>query len=73
MEISSSFGNALHRARVIKGMTQQQVAEKVDISVQWYQRVEKGKGNACFSTCARLAKMLGVDLNQFLEEDSIVE
>ena len=43
LSIKFRFSSAVYRARRKKGLTQEQVAEVVDISVRWYQKIEKGE------------------------------
>ena len=71
MRISAEFGRALYRARTFNGLTQEEVASKVNISVKWYQRLEKGDVAASFPICVRLGKVLAVDLNQFAEKEEL--
>ena len=66
MGISSDFGRAVYHARKALGLTQAEVAERVGVSTRWYQRLEKGDVDAGFSICVRVARELGIDLNQFV-------
>ena len=69
MGISDDFANAIYYARMEQDKTQQQVADEAEISVQWYQRLEKGGVSAAFPTCVKVAKVLNVDLNQFTKKE----
>jgi len=42
MYVCKRFADELYHARTARGLTQAQVAESVNISVRWYQHVEKG-------------------------------
>ena len=65
MYISAYFGSVAWQARRDKGWTQEEVAERVGISTRWYQQIECGVVNATFAVCVRIARVLGLDLNQF--------
>ena len=39
----SIIGERLKKARITKGFTQEQLAEKIDVSVAFLSRVERGK------------------------------
>ena len=64
MYISAYFGSEAWRARRDKGWTQEEVAERAGISTRWYQQIECGVVNATFAVCVRIARVLGLDLNQ---------
>lgn len=50
----------LRRARLDKKMTQQQVAEKLGISLRYYQRIESGENGGSFEAWDALEDLLGV-------------
>lgn len=66
MKISLELGRAVYLARKALGLTQAQVAERAGISIRWYQRVEKGDVDVGFSICARIARVLKIDLNRLV-------
>ena len=68
MHILADFARAVSEAREAKHWSQEKVAELADISTRWYQQIEKGDVSAGFEICVRVARVLGLDLNQFLDE-----
>lgn len=64
MYTSAYFADMILNARKERKLTQTQVAHSAGISLRWYQRVEKGDANASFEVCARIAKVLNIDLNE---------
>ena len=42
MSIMDRFSSVIYQARTEKGITQEQAAEYVNITVRWYQYIEKG-------------------------------
>ena len=50
----------LKKARKDAGMTQQQMAEKLDISLRQYQRIESGKSNGSFEIWDALEDILKI-------------
>ncbi len=60
------FASLIYRTRMAAGLSQEKVAELAGISTGWYQRIEKGKGNASLSICIRIAAVLEIDLNELM-------
>jgi len=58
-----SAGEMFKHARLLKGLTQLEVAEKARIHKNTYAKIERGEQDASFSTVKKLAKVLGLDLN----------
>ena len=56
------FSSAVYHARVDKGLTQEQAAEALGISVRWYQCIEKGAGRPSFDLLLRILLLLEVDI-----------
>lgn len=54
------FGRKLTLLRRARKLTQEQAAELVDISVQYYQALEQGEKIAAYSTLARIKKKLKI-------------
>jgi UDP-N-acetylglucosamine 1-carboxyvinyltransferase len=50
----------LRVARKEKGITQEVLAERLDVSVQNLRRIESGRQNVTLRTVARIAKAIGV-------------
>jgi transcriptional regulator with XRE-family HTH domain len=61
--ILKSFGDKLRKARVVKGKTQEQLAEDAGISQVQVARIENGKINTSLCTIQRLLDALGVKAN----------
>ena len=63
------LGGSIRRARVEKGLTQQQLAELADLNIRNVQRIEAGQVDVLLSTTARLKKVLGVEWNELLPKE----
>lgn len=55
-------------ARVEKGLSQQELAELVDVTRQTIGLIEKGKYNPTLNLCIRIAKVLDKTLNDLFWE-----
>jgi transcriptional regulator with XRE-family HTH domain len=58
-----AMASRLRALRNAAGMTQQQVADAVDVTIRGYQLWEYGKRSFDFETGVKLAEAFGVDLN----------
>ena len=58
--LKTSFGRRIRALRKRKGMTQEQLAEAADISVDFLSLMERGVNAPSFATLERLADALGV-------------
>ena len=58
----------LHELRIVKGLTQAQVAAKIGTSTQQWQKYEKGKNNVSAKRLPKVAEALGVKIMDFYEE-----
>lgn len=60
----------IKKYRKIKGITQAELAEKVDLSHEFIRRIESKKGQKSFSvdTIYRIATALDVDISKLFEE-----
>lgn len=56
----------LRKARIAKQMTQEEVAEKADISTNHYARVERGETSPNLDTFERIIKSIGVKSKDIL-------
>lgn len=63
----------IKKYRKIKGITQAELAEKVDLSHEFIRRIESKKGQKTFSvdTIYRIAKALDIDVNKLFEENKV--
>ena len=60
----------LKSARALCDLTQQQLADKINVSRQTINLIEKGEYNPSINLCRDICKTLGVTLNDiFWEED----
>lgn len=62
-----AFGKRLSEVRRAKGFTQQELAEKLDISLVSVGYIETGKRWPRLTTLHRIADALGVPLEQFFK------
>jgi transcriptional regulator with XRE-family HTH domain len=62
---SETFGVILKRLREEKGLTQQQLADAIDVKREQITRLEAGPVDPKFSTVKALASALGCDVNAF--------
>jgi putative transcriptional regulator len=58
----------LRLARVEKNLSQQELADKVDVTRQTIGLIEKGGYNPTLNLCIRIAKVLGKTLDQLFWE-----
>lgn len=61
------FGKRVRALRKNKGLSQEDLAEKIDISSKYLSRVEMGQHFPSIDTLDRLANALKVDLKDFFE------
>jgi len=62
------FGANVRRERVRKGLTQERLAERVDLNIRTVQKIEAGHVNIVLTTAMRLQKALGCPWNSLLLE-----
>lgn len=72
MSLKSAFSREVFRARSEQGLTQQQVAEAVSISVRWYQYIENSSVMPGAVVMLRLLLFLKIDVELFREEAGLV-
>lgn len=53
-----------------KNLTQEQAAELLDISVRWFQKVERGQAKPGFDLICDLAAEFSIDFSKLGEDDS---
>ena len=71
MSLKSIFSHEVYRARSELGLTQQEVADAISISVRWYQYIEKGASIPGSIVMLRLILFLNLDVNTFWDESEI--
>lgn len=68
------IGNKLHQLRKIAGMTQEQLAEKLNVSRQTISKWESGGTTPDLDSIVKISKIFQVSLNELLlEEDAKAE
>ena len=65
-ELAIVIGRAMRQARHALGLTQEQLAEKLELSVEFCARIERGTSLPSLKTFVRLAAALQVDPNTLL-------
>lgn len=65
------IGERLKRARISKGMTQENLAEKLDVSVAYLSRVERGNSHINLTRLNQLCTHLGISEGYLLNGSSI--
>jgi len=68
-ELKKRFGENLRKYRKECGLTQEEFAEKLKISPQFYANVENGTKGMSMEVLYRLTKVADVNLNSFLAEE----
>ncbi len=68
MTVKFNFGSALFAARSAHRLTQAKAAERLGISVRWYQRVEKGESEPNLRLVCQIAKEFDLDFAGCLSE-----
>lgn len=65
-DLLKKFGLNVKFARMRKGLTQEQLAEKMDISWTYIAKIETGRINMSLGKILEIAKTLEVDINKLL-------
>ena len=63
------FGANVRRIRTSSGMTQERLAELVDINIRNVQRIEAGEINLLITTVARIRRALGCSWNTLMPDE----
>jgi transcriptional regulator with XRE-family HTH domain len=69
MNLKRRFGYATATLRRNKGFTQQQLAERAGISVDFLSLIERGLRSPSFPVIERIAKALEVDVSMLFTRD----
>lgn len=62
--MSYLIGKKIKELRIKQNITQEDIAEKLEISRQKYSRIENGQSNITYITLDKIAKYLGVDIRE---------
>lgn len=65
-ELLKKFGLNVKFARMRKGLTQEQLAELMDINWTYIAKIETGRINMSLGKVLELAKVLKIDINKLL-------
>jgi len=65
-ELAKSIGSAARQARTALELTQEDAAERIEVSVEFYARIERGNSLPSVPTLARIAGVLGVSADALL-------
>jgi transcriptional regulator with XRE-family HTH domain len=66
-ELQRNFGKRLRYFRRDRDLTQEQLAELVDLSVNFISMLEKGEAAPSFDTIAKLTNALKVDVGELFK------
>jgi transcriptional regulator with XRE-family HTH domain len=69
-DLAVAIGNAARQARHARKLTQQQVAERLDVSVEFYSRMERGLAHPSLEVFLRMLDALGVSADTLLGLDA---
>lgn len=72
-ELAKSIGTAARIARTALGLTQQDAAERIGVSVEFYARIERGNALPSVPTLARISTALGVSADTLLGQAAVRE
>lgn len=64
MDTIVKLGQRISEIRKIKGITQEQLAEKADLTVSYISKIEGAKKNPTVAVVNKIAQGLGVDIYQ---------
>lgn len=65
-KLSKRIGRSVRQARAARGLTQQEAAERIGISVEFFARIERGGTLPSVPTLVRIADQLVVDADFLL-------
>ena len=65
--LPSKIGARIKEVRKAKGLTQERLAELVEISPRYLSRLEVGQQSASLETLARVAEVLDIELCEFFD------
>lgn len=63
------LGKRIRELRKLKGLTQEELGEKADLSYQFVGEVERGKVNISFDSLLKIARALEIDIGNFFRTD----
>ncbi|HBR69680.1 MAG TPA: transcriptional regulator [Rhodospirillaceae bacterium] len=66
--VDISVGKRIKALRLVRGLSQEQVAQELGVSFQQVQKYEKGKNRLSASRIYALSEVLGVEVNDFYSD-----
>lgn len=69
MSIKSNLGKQIKKYRQKRGLSQEELAEKLEISQQTLSKIECGKNFLTAETLEKLQNVLGVSISEFFKFD----
>lgn len=67
--LKTQFGKRIRQLRMQKQLTQEQLAELADLSVDFISLIERGRNSPSFDNLEKLAKSLGVSIQELFQFD----
>jgi len=67
MEIKERFGKAVREQRNAKGMSQEELAMRIEADQSYVSRIEAGQMNVTLETAEQIATALSVDASIFFK------
>ncbi|UCD84173.1 MAG: helix-turn-helix transcriptional regulator [Deltaproteobacteria bacterium] len=67
MRSNPGWGGKIRELRKMRGLTQEKLSEKADLHWKFIGEVERGDSDIKLGNIARIAKGLGIELNELLE------
>ena len=65
MDLKQMIGARIKEVRSKKGLTQEQLSERIDINPKYLSSIERGKENPTLNTLIKLAQSLDVNIDDF--------
>lgn len=72
-KVNPMYGRRLKQYRVACGITQEQIAEKLNINRATYTKYETGVSEPSFDLLSRIVSIFGTDFNSVLSEKDMYE
>lgn len=67
-ELKKKFGEKIKKMRAEKGITQEQLADKAGISIDFLSLIERGRNAPSFKSLEKIAKALSVPAKELFSE-----
>lgn len=63
-----AFGEYIKNIRMRKGLSQNEIAEKLAVSQPYYSRIESGKRDVDLAFAFKICDVMGVDMRDFINK-----